>query len=310
MQRVWTLQEALLAREIHFEFSSGIVPASDLLQALCERASARCDARITPALCVARNTSTVAVIEPSITGSKHTFSGILALLHRRSMSQPEDEPLAIAGLLNVNPEKIMSQPDLQSRIRTLLVEVGTVPRDLIFHDSDHMWKSGFRWCPTSLTSVGRLGPTTSDSESLPEAICTPDGLTTKGEMLVLCLPRIYVFEDTDTRVFVKVLNTGTYYSLESLLKDLRKRGVCSVNALLLQRDELPPLPQGESFRAVAVDIPEIDGALDGKITEESVLHCEYVMRTDVTSCGDSWDFVMDGHPIVEGQLVRAKMMVT
>ena len=57
-------------------------------------------------------------------------------------------------------------------------------------------------------------------------MCAPGALTTEGKILVLC-PHIFVFEDTDTRVFVKVLNTGAYYSLEKLSQVLQKSSMYS-----------------------------------------------------------------------------------
>ena len=67
---------------------------------------------------------------------------------------------------------------------------------------------------------------------------------------------------------------------------------------------------GQAFHAVAVDVPEADDARDVHVTKDSPLHCEYVMRTDITSCGDTGDFVAQGHPVVEGRLVRIKVTVT
>ena len=89
----------------------------------------------------------------------------------------------------------------------------TSRRDLVIQEppensSDPMKTRGFCWYPTSLTSVGWL-------RAYSHRECA---LTTEGKILVLC-PHIFVFKDTDTCVFVKVLNTGAYSSLERASKE-------------------------------------------------------------------------------------------
>ena len=67
---------------------------------------------------------------------------------------------------------------------------------------------------------------------------------------------------------------------------------------------------GTSFQAVAVYIPEVEYEQDGHTTQNSPLTCEYVMQTDVEGFGGTWNSLMEGHPMIEGRLISARVMVT
>ena len=163
---------------------------------------------------------------------------------------------------------------------------------------------GFRWCPVTLSSVGALHP---DS---PQALCTPEGLTTKDDILVMILPRIDVSEGMDTRLLIHVPSVGGFYCLQDLLESLPRDGLRGINPLLLEINELNPLPVWVTFTVVAVDIREGENVWNTRRTDTSPLQCQYVTRTRVMGYGDTWDYTMEGRPVVEGRLVKAKVTVT
>ena len=139
----------------------------------------------------------------------------------------------------------MSKPDLQSRLWTLLVEVVTTPGEQLGPHEDtriplesHL--SDF--CRTAVLILARGMRTSS--------FVTPGALTTERKILVLCPT------STSLRTRTPVSSSRSSTSaLTTASKGLRKSGPHSVEALLLQQDELLPLPfpQGEASRAVAVD---------------------------------------------------------
>ena len=76
-------------------------------------------------------------------------------------------------------------------------------------------------------------------------------------------------------------------------------------------DELSSQSAGSVTPVVAVSIPGLPDPQDVQIAEGAPLLCEYVMPTMLLSCGETWDaLTMEGHPMLEGRLVRVKVTVT
>ena len=156
MQRVWTLQEALLASDLQFEFSTGVVSAHSLRDAIEREESSRWHGFET----VKYLLRFLPVYD--LLGSRkmtYDFKEIAALLTHRVTSNPSDQPLAVAGLLNVDTKKldVDGREDLESRIRALLLEVKKIPGQILWRNFPRMEHSPcFQWAPASLTSIGRF----------------------------------------------------------------------------------------------------------------------------------------------------------
>ena len=114
----------------------------------------------------------------------------------------------------------------------------------------------------------------------------------------------------DTDVYVHVASIGAYYSIQKLLDSLPKESLCSINALLIMVEQLSPESIGRMTPVVAVNIPEVQHALDVQYTEPFIIRCEYVMRSWLSGRGETWHPMMEGHPMLEGRLVRARVTVT
>ncbi|KAI0694830.1 hypothetical protein C8Q76DRAFT_758316 [Earliella scabrosa] len=168
MQRIWTLQEALLARELYFETRSGLYSMAQLNE---ERRGNL--ARIPSSLGITMPSEplleyympnlllfTIAW-DPS---QLRTFCLLVHLLNKRTTAKPEDETLAIAGLLGVNVSKLLEEDGADARMKLAL--------------------PGFRWAPRTLTANIKAISSPTDT-----AQCTSEGLTSDEELIVILLPQ-------------------------------------------------------------------------------------------------------------------------
>ena len=113
----------------------------------------------------------------------------------------------------------------------------------------------------------------------------------------------------DPDVYFHVSSIGAYYSLQTLLKTIPQANPCSFNALILTVNLLSADAIGTPISVAAVSIPEVRDQQDAE-SGSSTIVCEYVMASWLLNYGDVWDAWMEGHPMLEGRLVRAKVTVT
>ncbi|KAI0694829.1 hypothetical protein C8Q76DRAFT_571965, partial [Earliella scabrosa] len=155
MQRVWTLQEALLARELYFEAADGLLSMARLRGAL-DHANELVPSVLGP---FPREPFTLMYSHPSLTRLIHravrrtSFQDVISLLKSRTTSKPEDESIAIAGLLGVDVAKLLAEEDADTRMRALFLELKTLPAGILFNGAPKLPFPGFRWAPRSLSAV-------------------------------------------------------------------------------------------------------------------------------------------------------------
>ncbi|KAI0752466.1 hypothetical protein C8Q80DRAFT_455554 [Daedaleopsis nitida] len=189
MQRVWTLQEAFLARDIYFELSDRLLPIQHLVDVY--------DSAAEPVDCalgttVPRDFALFSCLTETLmlmferTTRTFTFRDIVTLLDNRATSKPEDETVAIAGLLGVDVAKLLAEPDADGRMRAFLLEVRTLPASIIVHAgrAGRLPQPGFRWAPRALTALSVVV----SGEQFGTAECTPEGLTTDRKFSLIVLP--------------------------------------------------------------------------------------------------------------------------
>ncbi|KAI9730905.1 MAG: hypothetical protein M1834_005623 [Cirrosporium novae-zelandiae] len=159
MQRLWTLQEGILARKLIFEFSDGLLSLEDLLPVNEEHF----------------NVLLLSLASEIFRLKKHrdsllNVSDVARSLRWRSTSKPEDETLAISGLLNINASELIDYPPEQ-RIQMFLIRIQRLPRGIIFLSGLKMEVPGFRWAPRTLMRRASSSLGFGDSQ----ALCTSTG---------------------------------------------------------------------------------------------------------------------------------------
>lgn len=184
MRRLWTLQEAMLARRLVFEFSHGKLLRLDQLTY---------DDKVTPVLLELYG-QLHTLVENRMDGEQVTIEALAHLLSWRVTSKPSDEIPAIVSLLaiddNTVSEIIKAQP--AARMRLLLLALGSVAKWVIFQIGNKLTHSGFRWAPATFMSMasGEDGAWTAPKAYLgASGRITSDGLET--ELLVFDLGREY-----------------------------------------------------------------------------------------------------------------------
>ena len=180
MGRVWTLQEGMLAPELYFEVSDGVISCSHFDNEVSHLAC-----RLIPTL---RFRLRGAKFEPRIAEwPRCSINDLIELMSLRSISYPEDEPLAIGGLLNVDTEKLAITTDGEERMKELLLQVREIPHTLLLYGwgvEQRLSIPNFTWAPMSLTEIRW------PAEPGQFAVCTEQGLS--GTFTVARFPDVSV----------------------------------------------------------------------------------------------------------------------
>ncbi len=169
MRRLWTLQEAILAPRIHFDYKDvltvdshgneeGILPRNELLP-------------LSPITYeVARK---MAFLRHTRFGDR-SIGAVQALLSFRTSSRVEDETIAIAPLLGVNNISTLLQVGGQeARMTEFWKLVNKAPKNIILLSGPKLGQPGLRWAPLSLMHINRKGV---DLSVVSNADITPVGL--------------------------------------------------------------------------------------------------------------------------------------
>lgn len=148
MQRLWTLQEALLARKLVFEFSDGLVAIQELLpkgEELLDVLKTQLAAEIF------RLSKRWNYVEKDL--GAFGLGDVARSLQWRTTSRSDDETLAISSLLNISTYELVSLPP-EKRMKTLLLRVCNLPSNILFLSGSKLDEPGFRWAPKSF--LGQL----------------------------------------------------------------------------------------------------------------------------------------------------------
>ena len=155
MQRLWTLQEAILpkAEDLLFQFKQGTAALSDLVT----------DSTLAKSLRPADNDDfvggwsdiwhslelqTIDLLRthfPRFSTDENNLLVLVRTLHRRTTTKIEDEPICLATLTNTPLEQFHGRPTLAQ----VLKAVDNLPESLVFIPGPRMTSPGFRWAPQS-----------------------------------------------------------------------------------------------------------------------------------------------------------------
>ncbi|XP_044724250.1 uncharacterized protein HRG_02146 [Hirsutella rhossiliensis] len=166
MRRLWTLQESVLSKELHFAFADTRVLMKDLIPSTAD-------------IYIYAHLGDLAaelfrLMKRSSYGS-YSIGDVARSLRWRTTSRPSDETLAVASLLGMQPSVLVELSPERRMIR-LIQAMGRVPRNVLFLKGGKQQVPGFRWAPTSFMAAhgGSSGLQLSTSES--DAVVTPQGL--------------------------------------------------------------------------------------------------------------------------------------
>lgn len=179
MQRLWTLQEALLSPNLVFRFANCMVTGENLSRYALQAVRSQ----INPVnQTLAREASRV--LHHSWSGNLESpkLGDIGRMLRLRATSKARDETLAIAGILGVDARRLLEEKP-EHRMKCLLKLLKFVPSSIIFLDGARMPEIGWRWAVKSMlrqerpdnAALSAAGLTTGKFASGVQAECLDNG---------------------------------------------------------------------------------------------------------------------------------------
>ena len=207
---------------------------------------------------------------------------MIRFLHGRTTSKPEDETIAIAGLVGVSVASLLAESDASARMRVFLRELRTLPASMLVSSYPRQSVPGFRWAPLSLTSPINLG----QREGI--AHCTSEGLTTEREFGLMLFPAVQLGGSDPLSEALALRNptSGATYLALGLGKKAEGRTMV-MNGLVTAPKAFPSgtvtSQEGSTTKAVAVYIAAPPGPSDSGYEEnvqEQPVVCEYLFYTE------------------------------
>ncbi|OCH92347.1 hypothetical protein OBBRIDRAFT_773495 [Obba rivulosa] len=264
MQRLWTLQEAILAGRLVFEFSDGLVAMQDLIpRSQCDLSHPVRNRFYEDILYLMRRAERA----PEDDMFPLELGAVVAALQWRTTSKHEDETIAISALLGVDALELVSVTPKQ-RIMTLLVKIRYLPMNTPFMQGPKLDISGFRWAPKSL--MGRGGASMRVNNSA-HAECTLKGLRATYGCIFF---QLTTFRNDEIRWYFR----GSQAQLFAVTVDIPENHrvlLHSYNAILV---ESLPLGEASDGAAVMIDWNDQSHADNGEFRPA----CTFLMTVVVT----------------------------
>ncbi|KAI5837084.1 hypothetical protein DFP73DRAFT_569367 [Morchella snyderi] len=263
MQRLWTLQEAMLAQKLIFEFSDGLLAADKLIPSGEDNFNP-----VLMDLAIELHRLIQTRLYSSLTSDYYSAELCLGDVSRalkfRTSSRLEDETLAISGLLNIDAFELVNLCP-ERRMETFLLRIQKLPANVIFISGAKLRRPGFRWASASL--MQRVGASVSSAKSLYTATCTPTGLI--SEYAVILFPEIHI--NGEENWFFHNRTKECYYKTIDFTGDPSVTAY-SFNALIV--DQRLPMTF-DAIKAAAVLITAPDVGENGTDNKETRFVCEF-----------------------------------
>ena len=176
MTRLWTFQEAVLAKKIYIKLADAVVD----LETLGNRASnlSYVFGHVRWHLLM----SSLKNLSPEILGGflSPLLCHVIGHARRRSTSKPKDEVTCLSTLMQLDPDAITDGP-VEERMAQFLFGLRYVPASLPFHLCRRLDFKPFRWAPRSFLGFD----STPDPDSDSFAIVTENGLLAEYPSVLL-----------------------------------------------------------------------------------------------------------------------------
>ncbi|PBK70436.1 hypothetical protein ARMSODRAFT_112429 [Armillaria solidipes] len=286
MQRLWTLQEGLLARNLIFELADGFATLDELIP----MGEDLVDVLLTQ---LAAEIFRLTKYQRYATSNGFGLGDVAKSLRWRTTSRAGDETLAISGLLNINAFELVSLPASQ-RMMTLFLRVQKLPSDIIFIPGPKLNESGFRWAPKTMMTSMRTSMPIYDQY---DALCTPQGLIAEYSAVYFNMD---ITLKGGMQWFIRDNAKQRIYKVTDVSSDAEEY---SCNVLLLKR--LPRSSEMVSCVACRVVI----GEAPPKDTDGDRFTCEYQQRLFLTDISE-YELKREKADIVGAKSGRMRVLMT
>ena len=178
MRRLWTLQEGVLARELHVQFLDGVVDLAKEHKKEQDDEGNKVPTSNNIASDSRQLYSDIEMLNIAVEGSDFEVTKLIHIsnaLRYRSTSRPGDEAICIATFIGFYTDRVHDLPP-DRRILYLLSHIPKVPRHIMFMAGTKLQDEGYRWAPASFLNRN----TSTDTYALTAGASvprTPDGLS-------------------------------------------------------------------------------------------------------------------------------------
>ncbi|CEL11921.1 hypothetical protein ASPCAL15015 [Aspergillus calidoustus] len=154
--RVWTLQEAIFAKNLIFQFLDGPVDAEELI--IAHYSSPACDNFTHINMFLQTNILVALGLDPLAESKKlrvqhYSLLTLFLSLQGRATSKQEDEPVCSASLLGQdNVLDAVLECRTEDRMKEFWRTQGSIPAWVPFLDGPKIEETGYRWAPSTLRS--------------------------------------------------------------------------------------------------------------------------------------------------------------
>jgi hypothetical protein len=271
VQRLWTLQEALLSRQLLFRVGDGLIDFRYFFtdEVLAFRLNDSVSSKllgwfgqlmISPVIRSAQTASSTTLSLPP-----PSLDDVALHLAKRTSSKQADETLAIAGLFGQDASAYVPL-DPDQRMAKFLTDHngGKVPYDILFLDGPKLPVEGYTWAPKSFMKR-QMNVELKGTFEGAMSVITKQGLL--GRYFCLVLQHEWNADEPPRNYRVRVNEGEHLVVLFNRSVDPDEEGVPEYNVLLLQRS----VEKGEEFLAAGAQLLEsVEVEEDGSI----VLHVE------------------------------------
>ena len=155
-RRLWTLQEAIVATDIHIQFADGTRTLRDLASSM-KQDGLRNDQYLYTRYSFLANTFFTPFIQTNIQDRYQRFMSLWKQLQWRATSHEGDEPVCLAATLGIDPGPILDIPAEQpaERMAKLYQLQKTIPFVALVQPPPRLELDGYWWAPATLLNCFR-----------------------------------------------------------------------------------------------------------------------------------------------------------
>jgi len=192
MRRLWTFQEAILAKDIYIQFSDDTRTIRDIATSLTRELSERKQNLYTRYGQLAGTFFGPFVQGPAPEISQK-LTGMWKQLQWRATSRAADETLCLAVSLGLDPGPLLEIPPErhEQRMVRLLQEIRKLPLLVLYQPPPRLDRAGFRWAPTSFMNTFRA------TDTNPFRVIDGTGETAPGHEGLMTRRHGFVFHNDD-----------------------------------------------------------------------------------------------------------------
>lgn len=168
MRRIWTLQEAVMAKQFFVEFADGFFDVHAAIQSIKERSvlESECYDPV-PLECCQFHHTIRSIQHESI---YERFIPAWRAIQTRQTSHRGDEMLCFADMLGMDPSDLLTTKDAGARMKIFFNILPTVPVSILWSTGPKLKEHGYRWAPSSffggVVSDGDITPVETDENGL------------------------------------------------------------------------------------------------------------------------------------------------